>query len=324
MESRSFFFPANLDSIKQLVVPLPEKPQVTISRKPVYSIDSVDMPYSYESRYLLNQQQLKDQKYRQSLYSRQKRWQDEQSLLIDSNRYMKPTFELLMHQSELNVREIVLPSKAVTPYYSDWLTVSLFLSMILFSLIHHFNGKYLNTLFKSIISYPAAARLYREQNISQKTGSLVMEFFYLFVFSLFAYQVVKFQSTALPYSGFYLFLFCTGAVFLYFLLKNSLYSLVGFISETQPQTHEYLFNLRNYNKVLAVLLLPMICLIAWAPVYSPAAFMVTGLGLALLMYAMTLQRGILILLKNQFSVFYLFLYLCTLEILPLLLFIKVI
>jgi len=53
-------------------------------------------------------------------------------------------------------------------------------------------------------------------------------------------------------------------------------------------------------------------------------FLLAGLVMTFIFYLFTLNRGIKILMKKQFSVFYLFLYLCTLEFLPILLFLKVI
>ncbi len=324
MEASNYYLSANPDSVSRLLVPLPEKPKVNISRKPVFSIDSIVRSFPAEERQSLSAKQLQELRFRQMMGARNKKWKEEQSLMVDSSRFLEPRNEIILRQSELSSREIILPSRPVAYSPSDWFTLTLFLSVVLVILVKQFNGKYLRALFKSLFSYPAAARLFQEKNISQKTGSFLMETFYLFVFSLFGYQLLKQYGTSLPYSGFVLFLLCMAAILLFFLLKNLLYSLLGFISETRIQTHEYLFNLRNYNKVLAVFLLPLVGLTAWAPVYNPAVFLLTGLIMTVLLYLLTLHRGVVILLKNQFSVFYLFLYLCTLEILPLLLFFKAI
>jgi len=68
----------------------------------------------------------------------------------------------------------------------------------------------------------------------------------------------------------------------------------------------------------------VVCLVAWTPFVEVWYFLLAGLVMTFIFYLFTLNRGIKILMKKQFSVFYLFLYLCTLEFLPILLFLKVI
>jgi len=135
---------------------------------------------------------------------------------------------------------------------------------------------------------------------------------------------MEFYGITFPVSDFLKFLICFGAILVFFLLKSSLYSLLGFVNESHEETSEYLFHMRNYNKVLAIFLFPVVCLVAWTPFVEVWYFLLAGLVMTFIFYLFTLNRGIKILMKKQFSVFYLFLYLCTLEFLPILLFLKVI
>ncbi len=253
---------------------------------------------------------------------RAQKWKEEQTLLIDSSRYMKPITLTSLEDSASTA--LVLPSRPVQHPSTDWFTLTVVLSAVLITVVKFSFGKYLSSLFQSIVNYPASTRLFREQNISLKQGAFVLEIFYFLVLGLFGYQLVNHFGIRMAAGNFVLFLVCFAAILLYFALKGLVYRTLGFISETTVETSEYLFNMRNHNKVLGIALLPVVCLTAWAPVHNPLYFLIAGLVMTALLYLKTLQRGVLILLKKQFSVFYLFLYLCTLEILPLLLFIKVI
>ena len=143
-----------------------------------------------------------------------------------------------------------------------------------------------------------------------------MELFYPLVLALYTYQFMKYFELNLPFSDFIVYLICFSAIYIFLLFKELIYKTLGFVSETQSDTSEFLFNVKNHNKVLAILLLPLIGFTAWSPAWDPKLFLFTGLILFVLFYLLYLIRGMKILLKKQYSIFYLFLYLCTLEFLP--------
>jgi hypothetical protein len=112
------------------------------------------------------------------------------------------------------------------------------------------------------------------------------------------------------------------AVVLYFTVKKLLYRLLGSIFIDAADTNEFLFNLDNFNRGTGIVLFPIVGLIAYFPSENPMIAVFLGVFTTLIFYFMLLKRGISILLKKQFPIFYLFLYLCTLEFLPLLLIYK--
>ncbi len=251
-------------------------------------------------------------------------WREEQKLLIDSGRYIRPITTITLQQTEFPEAGIVLPSREVKREATDWFTGVVMLAFILVAVVRTSFGKYLRTLFHSTLHYPSSLRLFSEQNISHIQGALLMELLFYLVIGLFGFQIMKFYGMNYPESDFLKFLICFGTILVFFLLKSFVYSLLGFINETTEETSEYLFNMKNNNKVLAIVLLPVVCFMAWTPFIDVRYFMFTGVILTAILYLFTLGRGFRILMKKQFSVFYLFLYLCTLEFLFLLLFIKVI
>jgi len=78
---------------------------------------------------------------------------------------------------------------------------------------------------------------------------------------------------------------------------------------------EYIQNILIYNLVLGILLLPLLLLIIYT--YHELFLFIAG-GLAIFILGLRFIRGIAIgLSDSKFSLIHLFLYLCTLEILPL-------
>lgn len=253
---------------------------------------------------------------------RSERWKEEQTLVADSGRYIRPI--TITEIPAMGTATLKLPSQPFHQKTSDWFTGVILITLLLAATVRNSFDKYLSALFMSTVNYPAASRLFREQNISLRQGAMILEIFFLLIMGLFAYQLVLHFGGSLPVSGILLYLICFGAVLLFFMLKEFIYRLLGFISETGAETSEYIFTMKIYNKMTGIFLLPIVCFLAWAPVGNPTGFIVAGLVIIALLYLKSLQRGMKILLKKQFSVFYLFLYLCTLEFLPLLLFIKAI
>jgi hypothetical protein len=226
----------------------------------------------------------------------------------------------------LNGRDIglVLPSQQVAQAQQDWFTIVVFIAIALFASVRHAFGNYLANLFQSLLNYSTASRMYRERNVSLSQGEIRLEIFSYFVFGLFFYQVAYHFNLDLPFTGFLKYLFSLALVTSFLLIKKFIYLITGFIIENSQETGEFIYNINNHIRVMGILALPIVALIAWAPISTPYPLFITGLTIMLFLYLILLWRGMIIFLKKQFSIFYLFLYLCTLEILPLLLALKLI
>ncbi len=219
---------------------------------------------------------------------------------------------------------LVLPLQPVTHAQQDWFTIVVFIAIALFASVRHAFGNYLANLFQSLLNYSTASRMYRERNVSLSQGEIRLEIFSYFVFGLFFYQAAYHFNLNLPFNGFLKYVFSLVLVTSFLLIKKFIYLITGFIIENSQETGEFIYNINNHIRVMGILALPIVALIAWAPVSTPYPLFITGLIIMLFLYLILLWRGMIIFLKKQFSIFYLFLYLCTLEILPLLLVLKLI
>jgi hypothetical protein len=225
----------------------------------------------------------------------------------------------LQLQEERIPRQVILPAQRIHPVHHDWVTLILLCSLVLWASVRNTYAKYLVHLLKSTFNFATSARLFRERSSSFLDGSSRLDLLFYVVFSLFMYQVFTYFETGISARNFPLFLGCLIVVPGYFLFKKGIYLMIGFVVEGVEETREYLFNMGNYNRVLGLFLVPFVAVVAFSPLFNPLFFLIPGLILTGIFYGLTLWRGIMVLIKKQFSIFYLFLYLCTLEILPLLL-----
>jgi len=252
-------------------------------------------------------------------------WQRENKLLVDGSRFMQTKKQVQLNTTVLvKGKGLGLPAHKINKVNTDWLTVLLILVLVLFATVRTSYSKYLVNLLHSLFNYSTSFRMYREKNYSVLHAAFRLEVYFYIIFSVFLFQVINYFHIHFRYSNFILYLFCFGAVLSYFLVKKLTYFVLGSVFEGMNETSEYLFNMDNYNRAAGIFLFPIITLITFYPKEDPTFPMFMGGLTVLAFYLLLLQRGIAILLKKQFSIFYLFLYLCSLEFLPLLLIYKIV
>lgn len=207
---------------------------------------------------------------------------------------------------------------------NDWLTIVLFLALVLLASVRAGYAKYIGTLFHSLINYTTSFRMFREKNYSFIHGAFRLEVLFYIVFSIFIFQVIVLSSSGFSLFTWKVYAQTLGILVVYFLAKKLAYHAFGSIFIGASETSEFLFNMDNFNRGTGIVLFPIVALIAYFPYENPLVAVISGGITVVVFYLFLLKRGISILLKKQFPIFYLFLYLCTLEILPLLLIYKLV
>jgi hypothetical protein len=255
------------------------------------------------------------------------RWMREKKLTVGDSRYMQPKDEVnLTTTVKTDEGKLGLSMREINHVNMDWLTILLLLVIVLLATVRVAYSKYIAHLFQSLVNYSTSFRMFREKNYTILHGAFRLDIIFYLTLSLFVYQVLGFigKERILVQTNFAFYGFTVLCVLLYFLIKRIAYKVLGSIVESINETNEYLFNMDNYNRSLGLTLIPVVALINYYPAGNPAITVYLGLFMVAIYYLFLLQRGISILLRKPASLFYLFLYLCTLEILPLLLIYKVV
>ena len=245
--------------------------------------------------------------------------QPEEKIFIGDSRYL-PDTSYVEHISWKGLN--IIPRQKSYPE-GDWLTGILFFAFVLLASVSAGYSKYISTLFQSLINYPTAFRMFREKNYSILHGAFRLEVLFYIIISIFVFQVIILASSSDTLFTFPVYGQTLGILVVYFLGKKLAYRALGSIFIGASDTSEFLFNMDNFNRGAGIILFPIVALIAYFPSGDPVIAVFLGVFTATVFYVMLLKRGISILLKKQFPIFYLFLYLCTLEFLPLLLMYKI-
>lgn len=212
-------------------------------------------------------------------------------------------------------KELVVPNQ-------DWILGLILVLWIIFASVRVGFLKYLGQLFVSLVSFSAATRLYQERGYKTMYGALRLDLIFHLVLPLSAFQIARYYNIDIP--GYPAILFFLALLFIinaYLFIKILLFQLGGSIVMLKTQTEESVFNIRLYYKALGLFLLPLVTVHGLNDDTNFITIWVMA-GLILIMYVSALIRSIYVGIRKDVSIFYLILYLCTLEILPLLLIFK--
>ena len=203
----------------------------------------------------------------------------------------------------------------------NWLTGILFLSFIIYTITHFLYAKRLKQIFNAAFARRYINQLVREGGLFEERITISLLFIFFSTASIFIFQGIRFiLNIELSYPALtYVAIFA--GLFAFWIFKFSMIKFLGFVFKNQTPAYEYNLTSLVYLQVTGLLLLPL----SLPAIYqNPQLFTKIGLIIVLLGLLINLIRGFLVGLYNtKFSLFYLMLYLCTLEILPLVVVVKI-
>jgi hypothetical protein len=186
-----------------------------------------------------------------------------------------------------------------------------------------FNKKYLELFFRSTTNFQLGNKLFRDHNTLINRISIVLNLIFTLSISFFILMVIERRTNfeIHPSSGIS-FLVILGLVAGILLTRFIILKLIGGLFHAQSITNEYLFNLLLTYKIVGVVLIPVIVAqyfiqSAYAELFTYAGFGILTIGLII-----RVLKGLRIILRSNIFLFYIVLYLCVLEILPLLVVLK--
>lgn len=211
--------------------------------------------------------------------------------------------------------------KPIKSVEQDWSFFLILIGWTIFASLQFGFSKYILQVFQSAFNYGAASRLYRERGYSNNFGvfRLNVIFFLFLPFSI--YLIARDNGMMVGSSGIEFFLIVFAVVNAYFMLKILLYKLLGSIFSQKEATGELVFNMMLYHNVLGLILLPVATIHSLVPGFGIISMFLVPLLVAVF-YLMSMIRSIYFAIRVGISIFYLILYLCALEILPILLVVK--
>jgi len=207
-------------------------------------------------------------------------------------------------------------------YSADWIFWFILGGIFLLVLTKYYYEKRLGLLASAVFSRSSANLLIRDSNILRHQSFIYLFLIYLISITLLLHQAFRYSDPASgsSWQDLLLYLGIVGAVIAFFLIKIILVRLSGLIFRNADTATEYIQNMFIYNLFGGIILLPMLLLISYSG--TPIFLFIAGGSLVILMFLRFFRGFAVGLSDHKFSLFHLFLYLCTLEILPIVILLK--
>jgi Domain of unknown function (DUF4271) len=210
-------------------------------------------------------------------------------------------------------------------YQPDWILGLLLLCFILLAWVQVFYRRRLRQILTAPFSKRFLSQLVRDGDLFSERIAVATGFIYLVSTSLFLYQLYELallKDAGKLLQGFTLFAMISIFVLGFWVLKIGLIRFLSFIFRTRQTTREYLLNILIFNILTGIFLLPLLIFVLYL---KSVMFLWVCMIIFALFFLFRFVRGLLIGISiTKFSYLFLFVYLCSLEILPLLILIKIV
>ena len=212
---------------------------------------------------------------------------------------------------------------AIIRQSTDWITILLLVCLLLFAWIQTVSHKRFAQIFKAVMQPHSVNQLEREGNLFRERITLSLGAIYYIVGSVFIFQLFNaFYTLPGEIDNLSFTALILGVLFSYQMIKSLLIYTSGIIFKTAESSRYYQLNTLIFNQITGIVIFPFAIMALY---WENTTFLIIGGVIVSLLFGYRLFRGILTGMANKnYNLLYLFLYLCTLEILPLLLLLKVI
>jgi len=201
-----------------------------------------------------------------------------------------------------------------------WLFLYLLGMLGVFAWIRIYYGNIYADTIQASTNFLVAARMFKDKSLLQNQLDNVLYVIYFLSLAYFIYFMEK-RLGLVPYrlDGFLLYLFNLALLLGIYLTRALLVNLVGSLFNQLALFREYLYHTFIFNKLLGISILPLLLFIVYTQGILQQVIIWISLGTVGVVVVMRIIRGIAFSFKKDISIFYMFLYLCALELAPLVL-----
>ncbi len=207
---------------------------------------------------------------------------------------------------------------------SIWIFYILLLIVIYFTFIRNIFYKSLPVIFQAYWNDRSINQFTRDDNFFKSRNSIFYFVLFSMVYATIAYFIFEYFGYSMPRKGLELYYLIITVLAIFYTAKYSLMKLIGYIFSVQRLISGYLAIISVSNLVFSVLSIPFLIFFN----YVDSDYKIYVLSIILIAFIFNtvykyLRTGAFLKNNFQFPIFYLFLYLCAFEIMPLLIIYKV-
>lgn len=207
--------------------------------------------------------------------------------------------------------------------YDYLVALILFASFSAFVWLYVSNAKKLEQLLRGFYVNRGGNPSSRDEYSASNRVGFLLSLLFLFTMPLFLAQVIEYFGINIKMGITTMYVVMVTGLILMYLVKYSAIRLSGFIFKVGKEASDYSSAMFIFINLLGLFMLPVVICLEFVKQANPLIFIYAGMVFILGFLCVRLWRGIVIgFSSNRVSKFYLFLYLCTLEIVPFVILVK--
>ncbi len=200
---------------------------------------------------------------------------------------------------------------------ASWQTLLLLFCLFLVAFVKAFSNSRFKQSTKALFSYSVAQEITREEKVFFHRANLIFTTICIITSSLLIGQInLTIQPFSYENSPLY-FLTIAGFITVMFCVKFLFSKILFFVFNDSSISTEYTFNIALFNSFFGISLLPVITIVYFTTLDFTTILTYIALPLLIIFLVMRVVRLFTIGISKGVSYIYIFLYICTLEILPL-------
>ena len=207
--------------------------------------------------------------------------------------------------------------------HDDWIILIILCATFLFAIIR----KSSDNIFQGVEKF----FLFRGVNnpSSRDIGGLftwestIRNLISFFILGLFCYTAASYDNI-IPsgISGIIFWIISVTIIIIAVTLRHLTCLVIGAVSEEREVFSEYLLNIYQFYRFSALIIFVVTILISYTTIFPVKSYFIAGLIVLSTLYLIRVIRLLIIFINKNISLFYLILYLCALEILPVIISVK--
>jgi hypothetical protein len=216
-----------------------------------------------------------------------------------------------------------------TPHYVqrsqlNWTLFIGLISVILILSIKTYYQKFLNQVLSTTINFHLVDKLFHEKNILLRRAFFLLNINFVLIFSLFLFLISITYNIEISKNKFLDYLIILSFFITFLIIRYLFFYISGLLFNKQVVISEYLHNKYLINKNIGIIFIPLVFTSIYTSSNISKILLTCACVLIVIASLIKIFRGFQIIMRNGVLLFYTILYLCTLELLPLVLGSKII
>lgn len=183
----------------------------------------------------------------------------------------------------------------------------------------------ISDVFRGFLNFNAASQIFREKGHLITISGMLLYLLFVISGGVLLFQITQAFEAKITGSPVYDLLLCILGVSVVYMLRHLLLWVVSGIFPFGKETSMFAFLIGNTNKALGIVLVPFLFLVAYAPESLQMPSLWFTLGLLAVVHAYRAVTGLMVAGTHlQNHKFHFFMYLCVVEIAPVLILVKMV